>query len=218
MNNPVIYTAIYGSYDKVVPVTPDGKYRYVCFTDKPELIEGSGWEAIYSEAISDKPVRSAKIFKIKPHLFLENHDVSLWVDGNVRIKLDPEPLLTHCLKTYDMAMFDHYFINSLIGELNECIRCRKDDRTIMEQQVKKYLSEGFPQISHNHSMCTFIARRHNSKEVIKTMDKWWEEIESNSYRDQLSFEYSCWKTNFSCGRINAKWQDIFELDTHKGSL
>ena len=213
MKNPVVYTALYGGYDNLVHA-PRGKYRYVCFTDKPEQAEGKGWEVIHKHPTHDEPVRSAKIFKIRPHLFLEDHDVSLWVDANVQIIQDPEPMLTHCLENHDMALFAHYFIDNLIGELNECIRCKKDDPKTMIGQVEKYIQEGFPQISNTHHMCTFIARRHNQKTVKSCMDFWWNEIENNSYRDQLSCSYSLWKNKLSCCLINADWKSFFRLNAH----
>lgn len=214
MKNPVIYTALYGGYDNLVQAPDLEKYKYVCFTDKPEHAEGKGWEVIHKSPTHDEPVRSAKLFKIRPHLFLQDYDVSLWVDANALLIKDPEPILTSCLENNDMSLFAHYFINDLIGELNECVKCRKDDPQTMADQVKRYFEEGFPQISNTHHMCTFIARRHNQKEVMDCMDFWWNEIENNSYRDQLSLSYSLWKNKFSCGLINADWRSFFHLNPH----
>jgi hypothetical protein len=214
MKNPVIYTALYGGYDDLVQAPKLDKYRYVCFTDKPEQAEDKGWEVIHKHPTHDEPVRSAKIFKIRPHLFLEDHDVSLWVDANVQIIQDPEPMLTDCLENHDMALFAHYFIDNLIGEVNECIKCEKDDPKTMTDQVDRYIQEGFPQISNTHHMCTFIARRHNQKAVKSCMDFWWNEIENNSYRDQLSCSYSLWKNKLPCCLINADWKSFFRLNAH----
>lgn len=214
MKNPVIYTSVYGSYDSISPVPETSKYRYVCVTDEPDLAKEAGWEVIYRKATEPISVRNARFVKIHPHLYLDDHDVSLWVDGNLTLLKDPEPVLTHCLKDFDMAMFDHYFLNDLVSELRECIRCRKDDPETMTNQVKAYLEDGFPQLAYNHFMTMFIARRHNEPSVVKAMDKWWYELKNNSYRDQLSFSYACWKTGFRCNRINAKHTDFFNTRMH----
>ena len=39
-----------------------------------------------------------------------------------------------------------------------------------------------------------VLRRHNAADCIKTMETWWQEIKYKSKRDQLSFNYSMWKT------------------------
>ena len=38
-----------------------------------------------------------------------------------------------------------------------------------------------------------ILRRHNSEDVRRAMEYWWNELKNNSRRDQLSFNYSAWK-------------------------
>ena len=40
---------------------------------------------------------------------------------------------------------------------------------------------------------SFIIRRHNKKDCINIMEKWWNEIINYSHRDQLSFNYILWK-------------------------
>ena len=47
-----------------------------------------------------------------------------------------------------------------------------------------------------------VLRKHNEQDVIDTMRVWWDEIKYGSKRDQLSFNYSAWKTN-----LNFKWMD-----------
>ena len=42
-----------------------------------------------------------------------------------------------------------------------------------------------------------MLRRHNEKDVIDTMEMWWEEIKYGSRRDQLSFNYCAWKSNLN---------------------
>ncbi len=41
-----------------------------------------------------------------------------------------------------------------------------------------------------------IFRKNNDQQLIKVMEDWWEEIQNNSRRDQLSFCYVCWKNHF----------------------
>ena len=58
---------------------------------------------------------------------------------------------------------------------------------------EKYKREKFPD-DNGHAECCMIVRKHNDKNCINLMEKWFYEIKHNSYRDQLSFNYIFWKT------------------------
>jgi len=50
-------------------------------------------------------------------------------------------------------------------------------------------------------------RKHNEPLVIEAMELWWEELKYNSKRDQLSFNYSTWKTNLEFNWVNGDIRD-----------
>ena len=64
---------------------------------------------------------------------------------------------------------------------------------------KRYKKEKFPDNNGLIGSCLII-RKHNEKDVILQMEKWYEEIEKYSNRVQLSFNYIVWKTGikFKC--------------------
>ena len=76
----------------------------------------------------------------------------------------------------------------------------KDDPNIIKKQVEKYQSEGYPS---NNGLIKggIILRRHNKKDIINSMEAWWEEVKYNSKRDQLSFNYIAWKQNLKFNYI-----------------
>ena len=45
-------------------------------------------------------------------------------------------------------------------------------------------------------MSNVLVREHNNNEVIRLMVEWWNELEKGSRRDQLSFNYVCWKKRY----------------------
>ena len=45
-------------------------------------------------------------------------------------------------------------------------------------------------------MSGILLRKLNELDVVETMEMWWEELKYNSKRDQLSFDYVAWKSNF----------------------
>ena len=46
-------------------------------------------------------------YKIIPHRFLPEYDLSIWIDGNFIIKNDIHNFIEKCLSSYNMACFDH---------------------------------------------------------------------------------------------------------------
>ena len=59
-----------------------------------------------------------------------------------------------------------------------------------------------------------MVRKHNKKDCIELMEKWWNEINNYSHRDQLSFNYIVWKLGikikyYSKGTLN----DYFNSET-----
>ena len=217
MKTPVIYTSVYGAYDSIMEAPFGSKYRHVCVTENPDLVKDKGWEIIYREPTESDNVRNAKFAKIHPHLFFPDNDVSLWMDTSMILVKDPEPILNSLQDQHEMAMFDHEapHVNNIVEELEECKKHRASAGVeLMTNQVNRYLEEGFPYKDYNHFQGMFIARRHHSENVINLMNCWWGEIKNNSYRDQLSFSYSCWKTNFNCSRIPAHPDEFFRNRPH----
>ena len=158
MNKNVIYTAIYGNKDVLRnPLVVDKDYDYVCFTDDKNL-KSDVWNCTYSPAIHDDPVRSAKVFKAKPHEYFKEYDISLWIDANFLIKSNVHSFLdkTNNLKETNMLLFQH-------DQGRDC------------------------------TANSILLRRHNSDDIVKLSDMWWEEISNFSRRDQLSFCYCLWK-------------------------
>lgn len=70
--------------------------------------------------------------------------------------------------------------------------------------MERYNLEEYP--SNNGLIVSGVMfRKHNSQDIIKAMEFWWQELKRSSKRDQLSFDYSMWKTNTQFNWIN---QDI----------
>lgn len=201
-NKIVVYTAIFGNKDELreLGYKPQG-CDFVCFTDNPDL-KSKTWQIRYEEGISDDPVRSAKFYKILPHRFFPEYDYSLWVDANIEVRGDVNQLISRYLTGVHIAFPDH---SKTAMDPWDCIYDEaaflidraahgkpKDDPQLIERQVARYRAEGYP--AHNGLIVGMeIVRRHNSLDVMKSMEDWWAEIQHNSRRDQLSFNYIAWK-------------------------
>lgn len=195
MNKNVIYTAIYGNKDVLRnPLVVDKDYDYVCFTDDKNL-KSDVWNCTYSPAIHDDPVRSAKVFKAKPHEYFKEYDISLWIDANFLIKSNVHSFLdkTNNLKETNMLLFQHdQGRDCIYDEAITIIADNKDDPELVTKQIERYKAEEYPQ-NQGLTANSILLRRHNSDDIVKLSDMWWEEISNFSRRDQLSFCYCLWK-------------------------
>ena len=81
-NKTVIYTAIFGGKDNLIEpkFIPEG-CGFVCFTDQDFV--SNVWQVKKVKPKFEDPVRSAKIYKILPHKFLSEYEISVWIDGNL---------------------------------------------------------------------------------------------------------------------------------------
>ncbi len=230
MNKKVIYTSIFGSeYYLHEPSVKLNGWDYICFTDNPDY-KSDTWDVRIIPKIYDG-ARDSKKPKILPHRYLQDYDISIWIDGDVKITSDVDILVDKHLKDKDYAVLNHEFCGiSTTGNLNvrKCIyeeakfikwlgdnhprKHYKDNLDIINNQVDRYRQEGYPE-NNGQARNTVILRRHHNQNIIKTMEDWWTEVKYGSKRDQLSFPYVAWKNKLDFNFIdedidNNKW---FEL-------
>ena len=224
----VIYTSIFGGYDQLPdPIyTPKG-WDFICFTDSD--IKSNIWKIEKVPAIYEDSTRNARKYKILPHRWFPDYEYSLWVDGNILIRDDINELIPKYLQKVNLAVHDH---NQNVLDPRDCVYKEaqiifhfgkingnyKDDPNTIKNQMNKYLNEEYP--SNNSLAVTMqLLRRHNKKDCIKAMEQWWEEIKYGSKRDQLSFNYSMWKTNTSFVYFNGdsrSTKHFLHTGKHKG--
>ena len=91
----------------------------------------------------------------------------------------------------------------------------KDEPSVIKKQIDGYFNEGYPR-NNGLIVSGILLRRHKESNVIKTMEKWWEQVKYGSKRDQLSFDYSVWKTGLNYNYIEGDIRDnkYFKLLSH----
>ncbi len=208
----VIYTAITGKYD-LLPynsVYNLEDYDYVCFTTVDNIMNiPKPWRAIAIEPLqyiipTKDQVKIARWFKIHPHLFFRNYQVSIWIDGNIKFIQDPNKYLTDNI--YDFLLIpEHPKRDCIYEEAKACIAMKKDLKENIEKEISFLKEEQYPE--HNGLVqSNIIVRNHNKKECIDLMETWWNMIQTYSKRDQLSFNYVCWKCNLNINTI--PWKKV----------
>jgi len=88
-----------------------------------------------------------------------------------------------------------------------------------KKQMDKYKKEAFPKnfgIGENN----ILFRKHNSEKGVKIMNDWWDELNSQTKRDQLSLAYVLWKNGekFNFMDESARGNRYFNIKTHRNSL
>lgn len=195
--NIVVYSAIFGDIDKLWTAETNG-VRHVVFTDSPkveyDLPKGGKtanpvWEQIVLPPGWDMR-RSARHYKTVPQYYMPEADIWVWVDCNVRLKIAPQLLVEQYLHE-DFATFKHPDRDCLYVEADFCAKSHKDRPEVLKKQTDRYRKEGMPQ--HWGLIETRVVIRRNTPKVCELNTAWWDEIESNSLRDQVSLPYVFWK-------------------------
>ena len=201
MNKKAVYTAITGNYDvlKKPSVTNPG-WDYICFTDNAQT-QSDFWRVVMMSESALDPIRKARKHKILPHVFLPEYDCSLWIDGNFDIVGDIDSFISDYKTGGSMIGIIHPERDCIYDEVYACIELAKDNTGLMLQQAEEYKAEGFP--AHYGLIASGVLyREHGDKKMLKVMEDWWHEVENKSRRDQLSFDYVCWRNQFAydvCG-------------------
>lgn len=209
----VVYTAITRGYDGLkMPATVSDRCNYVCFTDDP-TIDGRGlWDVRPFPNPELDQVRKCRQLKILPHVFLPSYKSSIWVDGNIQITGDIDELI---VKHFDkpgpeFLSFKHPWRNCIYDEAEAVIKNRKgiedsSGEMRVRKQMAKYEREGMPK--KNGLIESNVILRKHTPEVNGVMEQWWEEVQTHSRRDQLSFNYVAWKNKFQYGLLDgcSRW-------------
>ena len=194
-NKKVIYTCITGGYDTLIePNFVNNDFDYICFSDNTELTSDV-WivKQLPKETEGLSQVKKQRYVKINAHKLLKDYDISIWVDGNVSINNDLNDLLNNTLVD-DCSVYvpQHPQRNCIYDEAFAVTALKKDKCEIVNPQMERYKEEGFPK-NYGLLQSNIMIRKHNNDDCIRLMETWFEQLKNGSHRDQLSFNYACWK-------------------------
>jgi hypothetical protein len=211
----VIYTAIAGDRgDCLGNFTPIPGVDYVCFTD--QAFESDIWDIRHFSWTHKEAVRTAKNPKILPHKYFPDHDLSIWVDGNITPLPGALEAVKGYLTEYDMALHRHPARSCLYREAEHLIVREKSQPELLEKVIWRYISEKVP---HNYGLYEggILYRRHHDPAVKAAMELWWKEIKAGTRRDQVSLAYVLWKTGLSIRVIeeNLRETPYFNFQAHQ---
>ena len=191
----IIYSSIYGGYDK--PINQCIKRKPVLFTDRRYDCK---WNVQIKKKRAKNDRMRAKYFKCNPHKEL-NCDVSIYIDGCGTILTGK--FVERCLELLgdnDMAAFVHHERDCIYDEAQFCHMFEKYIGVDIMGQVEEYRKRGWPEHAGLWA-CGLLIRRHNSR-VKKFNELWWSHINKYTYQDQLSFPVCIKESGVGLATIN----------------
>ncbi|MFY4816347.1 glycosyltransferase domain-containing protein [Haloarcula sp. AONF1] len=211
-SNLVVYTAIFDDYDVLIdPVVIEPGVDYVCFTNN-ETLRSDVWE-IRNVTPMTNPALSNRRIKILGHEYLEEYDISAYIDGNIQILEPIKPLVEDYLSTADFSLYKHPEQASVTEEAEACIKQNKAEEGPVRDQLKHYRDAGFPD-DQDLSENRILFRRHHEPEVKELMWSWWREVSERVSRDQLSLMFVLWKHDFEYNLIPHSVRDAPQFAIH----
>lgn len=200
----VVYTCITGNYDRLAePQVISSGLDYVCFTDDMNRTSKVWKFRPIPRSLRDlSAVKQQRLVKIRPHAYLPEYDASIWIDGNLQAIGDIQKLLDEVdLSKFSLYTRVHPTRTCIYDEAEACIRLHKDTREHIQPQLDRYRSFGYPE-KIGMAETNVIIRKHNDLRCILVDDLWATELIQFSHRDQLSFNYACWKNHFLYGHLS----------------
>lgn len=211
-----VYSCVTGNYDNfhktilasaVLPDTTE-TVKYVLYTDNlfdnqyTNKASNITWEIrplIWSHPFCK--TRTARFHKVNSHLAAPDSTYSVWLDGSQIIKYIKlwEELAKYIKPDIPIYTFKHPQRTCVYQELAACIQLKKDNKELMQKQIKRYKKENYPPYAGMVETACMV-RKHTA-EVALFNKMWWDEINRGSYRDQLSFNYVIRKLNLPYGII-----------------
>jgi len=202
--NVVVYTMIFGNYDRLRPPVkqsdngPGYNVRHVCLTDGELPQDVPGWEYVLPIRHYDNRRESRRCIALS-HVYFPDADVTIMHGGSIQLHIPALTALAWLPDGKDMAVLRHPERDCVYDEAEAVVSIGKDSQANVWPQMRAYKAEGYPE--HNGlAACTIMIRRHTD-EVKQFNEFWWQQTMRYSVRDQLSFNYSCWKTGMDYGII-----------------
>lgn len=182
----VIYTCLTNNYDSLkIPEFLDSDCDYICFTDRPVYNYGV-WECREYLSIKNDPTRTSRHPKICPHIYLSDYDYSIYIDANFIPTVSLKNLFSNFSSSNILySGVKHPWRDCIYDELEACKKSKKDSISSLDSTLDMYKKFKIPKkigLFENN----LIYREHNNKEVICTMETWWDLYNRYSRRDQLT--------------------------------
>lgn len=202
----VIYTVNLGDYDEVKPI--ESEFDCLLITDNPEA-KVKGWETVFVEPKEDI-LKQSRELKINIHKFV-NAELYIYIDANYELLRDINPYLDRHFKG-GLTVSQHPARDCIYYEARKVLELKKESFNVVDKQMRQYQREGL-KMHYGLFEGGFVIRDNS---VNKFCEKWFNEVEKHSYRDQLSLPYAIWKYKPTIKAVMPHYKrDFLKLHTRK---
>ncbi len=191
-NRKVVYTCIYGNYDKLRDpkvVNPD--WDYICFTDQNLVSDVWNISPIPKDCLGEDTNRVQRKVKLLPHRYLGKYSTSIWIDGNLRLMIDPDKLVSENNHTF-LTTIAHPQRTCLYDELKACEELKKDSPNTLHKIYSVLVKNKYPK-NNGLAQTNVMIRNHSDDGVSSLCEHWWSYVKEYSHRDQTIFNFVLWK-------------------------
>lgn len=176
----VFYTFIFDDYDNPKEIERKEGWEYYMISDKPQ----EGWETIIDDSDLDPRLKARKALTC-PHFYFD-YDLCVSVGGQIEYWGElPDEIDT------DLVVWEHPDRNCIYEEAKAVIRLNKDTAENVLNKVYRFKDDGFP--TNQGMIATGFMIRRWSERMKRFSELWWDEVQKDSFRDQLAFNYVLWK-------------------------
>ncbi len=195
-----VFMAISNGYDDIKePEIVSDNADYFVFTDG-DVPEGSVWQALPFEFVSNDPTRTARFVKTHPHLYFKEYDWAIWVDANLMLTCAPEDLLPSPSSSDKLLTWSHPLRDCVYDEGEECIKRSKDSEGIIGGHMASLKQRNFPRKAGLFETSVVVSKMGDAQ-VEEVFNVWWAEISRWSRRDQLSLPVAINALDFQVGLL-----------------
>ena len=188
MGLPIVYTAIFGNYDVLLPPLHPGGATWKAYADTGFRAPRPWKVSSHRSHLRDQ--RHSRYCKINSHILFPDDEITIWHDGNIQLTR-PIQDYVDLLKDGDFAMLRHSIRSCIYEEAKMCKAYYKAPHERVDAQMRAYREDGFPEEYGLH--VAFIVVRRNTPFTTHLNEVWWREVAKHTVRDQLSFNYCLWK-------------------------
>ena len=168
---------------------------YVCFTDQD--ITSDIWKihkVVNTNVIGVGECRRfSRNFKFGGYKYYEDYDYYVWIDSTISIHKDICNYITDQLIGVDICFAKHPQRSTVLQEIWAVKANFKEDDSIYNNLKKKLRNDGYPQDHGLVAANRFFYKNEEQPKIF--LERWHNEYNNSSYRDQLTCNYSLWKTN-----------------------
>jgi len=223
MKKYVIYSAMVGAYDEIrQPLVVDERFDYVLFSNDVMASTVGVWQIRRIDYYHLDNTRICRYVKTHPETLLPDYSFSVWMDSNIQICTDH--LYRRTIELFEkgvlIASTNHPGWDCIYTEAVQLLYMGVEHEDVVLSWCHLLRREGYPR--HNGLCETGIVFRVFDTRIKELDDLWWDCIDHFSRRDQLSFNYSLWKTGVPVNFVleynkNVRDVEYFTYYVHKDS-